>query len=743
MNPAVTSTLAAASPGEAASRVVETLATWAWQASWQGAVLAILVAMLLKLVGNRLSPGWRFALWGLVLVRLAVPPVIEVEWAIRGAAPDAPRPASRVGVGAPVARPDPLAAQAASRSSPIQPRNRTVTPTPSASAVAPAAPAPMRPSGDWARLRTWAAWTWAAGALLLALRVGWSSVRLAQAVRRTTPITDPRLLDLLRTCCAEAGVDVHRMPALRSLPAGGGPALVGFRRPTILLPPQVIETMSDDQLRLILLHELAHVRRRDILVNWAGTLVAVLHWPNPAAWLVLERMRYERELACDEFVLRAGHTPGAAGDRGAYARTIVRLAEALSGGGGGPVGVGRAAVPIGAVGILEGKTQLQRRLQMIARFDAKSRRWPAVAAGLGILVGALALSGATRAADKPAGGAARSDTPADRAPTKPSGGGPAATSATTRPAGGAAVPARSELSPEGHKALTQLLALPSPPTQSDLDQALRSLWELRGKQAIVVGNAVTNQNALSAQFRADETAIREAVDAAVRERHWGAKKGDQPTRAAAADDPASVRTAEKLKKPVQIQFEGQTLADALEFLRDAAGVDILVQWAQLEAAGLERNSPVTLKLREPTPVDAALGLMFRTLPVKLQFEIDKGAVVVGTADQVTNEVTRVYDVSDLVMAHPEPAPGAFGGGGGGGGPVLMPDDVAQLTRLIVSTVQPDTWRDAGGSLGSITSFKGKLVIKSSESVHKEVAQLLEMLRDTPPGKKPTPAAKQP
>jgi len=81
--------------------------------------------------------------------------------------------------------------------------------------------------------------------------------------------------------------------------------------------------------------------------------------------------------------------------------------------------------------------------------------------------------------------------------------------------------------------------------------------------------------------------------------------------------------------------------------------------------------------------------------------------------------------------------GMFGGGGGGGSPmaVVVPDEVAQLTRLITTTVQPDTWREAGGSSGSITSFKGKLVIKATEPVHKEVSQLLEMLRETPGGKK--------
>src|SRR5438445_9552318 len=64
--------------GEAAWRLAEALATWAWRASWEGAALARLVGVVLALVGPNLSRGWRFGLWALVLVRLAMPAVVEV-----------------------------------------------------------------------------------------------------------------------------------------------------------------------------------------------------------------------------------------------------------------------------------------------------------------------------------------------------------------------------------------------------------------------------------------------------------------------------------------------------------------------------------------------------------------------------------------------------------------------------------------------------------------------------------------
>jgi hypothetical protein len=458
---------------------------------------------------------------------------------------------------------------------------------------------------------------------------------------------------MLDECCREMAIT--RPPHVRELPAAGGaPALVGFLHPSVLLPVHVLDEMGDEELRLILMHELAHVKRRDVLVNWLGTFVAVVHWPNPAAWGVLWRMRVERELACDELVLRAG--------RGAvYARTIVRLVEALS-----SVSV---AVPTGgAVGILEGKAQIQRRLLMIARFDAKRRRWPAVAAGLSLIVGALALAGATRAADPV------KDPPDNKTQAVKSTADNKTTSATT-----------------------------ATPTEAPGDP---------------------ND---AAQSKPKPPARAQTVTFTV-------------TPASPEDDQASARTREKLKKPLaKVDFNGQALADVIEFLRDAAGVDILVEWAALDQNGIPRDAPVTIQLREATSVDAVLQLMFRSMGLGLQYEVDKGVVVIGPSSHQATAVTRVYDVSDLVASSPPPVPGAFGAPApavpGTEGVMVDMSDVGQLIRLIMSTVEPNSWREAGGELGSITFFKNKLVIKTSESVHKEITSLLEMLREKPSGKR--------
>jgi beta-lactamase regulating signal transducer with metallopeptidase domain len=535
----------------------------------------------------------------------------------------------------------------------------------------PAAPA----RSWWDAARRYLVGVWLAGVVLLGARVAWSSVRLGRAVRRMAVIGEGPVRELLRACCDE--FRIRRAPELRELPGAGAPALVGFWRPRVLLPAQVLGRLGEDELRLILMHELAHVKRRDVLLNWAATLVAVVHWLNPAAWLVVWRMRVEREMACDEMVLRAGRGE-------AYGRTIVRLAEALSASGVSAVAVARVAPPAGAVGILEGRAQLQRRLLMIARYDAKRRRGPVVAMGLAMVIGGAALTGVTRAGDE------RSKSPTTDKPK------------TTVERGAAFAP--------GAPGAGGLPGRPGGPSEPALTPPADYGPAARGVPAGAPGRP-------PAGAAANPTAAMGGIP--------GAAAG-AVTRSP-EEEKANAQTAELLKRPIaDIKFEGQALSDVVDYFRDVTKVDILVEWPALEQMGVTRDAPVTLRLREPTPADAVLTLMFRAMGDDLRYEIDKGVVVIGPSSKRPAVVVRVYDVGEL-LSNDAAAPS---GPTGSPGWTAEAADAAALTHLIQATVEPDAWQEGGGP-GTITVFKNKLVVKASESVHKEIASLLEMLRDKP------------
>ena len=98
------------------------------------------------------------------------------------------------------------------------------------------------------------------------------------------------------------------------------PILLGIVRPMILLPPAALTGWSQEQIEMVVLHELAHVRRWDNLVNLLQRIIESLLFFHPAVWLVSRWIRAERECCCDAVVVAQ------TGQRLAYAKTLAALA---------------------------------------------------------------------------------------------------------------------------------------------------------------------------------------------------------------------------------------------------------------------------------------------------------------------------------------------------------------------------------------------------------------------------------
>jgi beta-lactamase regulating signal transducer with metallopeptidase domain len=400
---------------------------WMLRATWQAGVLAILVLLAIALLRRRLSARGRCLLWSIVLARLLLPPLPEwrptlwpslhtplavTDAITRPQSPTDRQPSQIIEpqtqpLPTPFVQPHQIDEQ---RVAELRAELAAMPDDPVDSAMAgnvqpipPAAPTLASRISTIAAIAWRAApWLWLGGVVALTARVVWASTRLARAVRKLLPVQDAPFFALARQCAAEMGL--RRLPMICAADDLPGPALAGVWRPRLLVPRHVLASFPQSELRLMLLHELAHVRRRDVLANWLLYALQVLHWFNPVLRAALRRARADRELACDETVLatsRRGSRAAALDDRRAYGHALLRLAEHFSC---APAPAPAALPAAGAVGILEDQRHLERRIVMILRFNPTSSRWPAIVAGGALLLAGIALTDAAEpaAAPKPA-----------------------------------------------------------------------------------------------------------------------------------------------------------------------------------------------------------------------------------------------------------------------------------------------------------------------------------------------------
>ncbi len=346
--------------------------TWLLRASLQASVLIGLVLAAQGLLGRRGSARWRHALWLLVWVRLVLPAAPGASWSLSnlteaalahlGAAHgDAAPGSAATGTGEPVtvrAGRLPLGGFA----------------------PAPAAQVPRHHAGGAWRPQLVGALMilWGAGAAALLLRLLACNVRFHRRLRRSSRRPPRELLSVLASCRAE--MHVRRRVEAVETDAVRTPALFGLLRTRLLLPPGLGEALTEPQLRHVLRHELAHVKRGDAAIDWLAAVLAAVHWFNPLVWLALRRMRSDREPACDETVLaRRG-----ARDARAYGQTVLELLASPA----------RRARPAGVIGVAEDTRQIRRRIQMIASFRPASRWRGILGTAVMLLLAAAALTNA-------------------------------------------------------------------------------------------------------------------------------------------------------------------------------------------------------------------------------------------------------------------------------------------------------------------------------------------------------------
>jgi beta-lactamase regulating signal transducer with metallopeptidase domain len=200
-----------------------------------------------------------------------------------------------------------------------------------------------------------------------------SAVRLHRMARQATPVCPDGALPALPQN-GDGSQLGGRSAELCTSTEVTRPSVFGFFRPRILIPQDLIERLSPQELQLVVQHEMEHLRRADDWSNLLQKVALVLFPLNPALYWVERRLCSERELACDDHVLRTSAS------RKAYAICLTRLAEYSI------VSRGLSLV----LGAWERHSELARRIRRILLRPAKSMRGlPATIASVALVLAAL------------------------------------------------------------------------------------------------------------------------------------------------------------------------------------------------------------------------------------------------------------------------------------------------------------------------------------------------------------------
>lgn len=147
---------------------------------------------------------------------------------------------------------------------------------------------------------------WVGGLFFCLLRTVWLQYLLVRTLRRSILFDNQKWTRAAADAAQSLGF--HRSVQLRRLDRAQSPMVTGIFR-TIVLLPEDAALWSSARCRLVLLHELAHAKRHDILTQTIAGVVCALFWFNPICWIGLLQMRKLQELACDDLVLASGQRP--------------------------------------------------------------------------------------------------------------------------------------------------------------------------------------------------------------------------------------------------------------------------------------------------------------------------------------------------------------------------------------------------------------------------------------------------
>ena len=345
------------------------------------ATLLLLLAGALSWSLRRVSAGLRHLVWSAAIVAVIALPVLTVASPWRLTVGLLPPPAAPAGGAMKVA--------GAAATPAIGTQTALAAPRPSTGSVESASGTPSTPavpsSQGWSLGQKLLA-LWLLGALLVVVRLALGALVVSRVIRSATPLETPEWQRPLIEIADRLALP--RLPGLFLSARLPMPFACGLFRASIVLPSEAA-AWSDRRRRAVLCHELAHLRRMDLVVNTLAHCALAVYWFHPLMWVAVRRLRIESERACDDLVLGTGTRASE------YADHLLEIVRSVP----------RRATPVAVLPLAE-RGEFEGRVLAIlergARREPASLRGAVTTLALGLLlVGPLAALAPVRRAGAP------------------------------------------------------------------------------------------------------------------------------------------------------------------------------------------------------------------------------------------------------------------------------------------------------------------------------------------------------
>ncbi|MFB8328976.1 M56 family metallopeptidase [Bacillus wiedmannii] len=321
---------------------------WLIETSLMASILVGFILCIKILFRNKLTPRWQYMLWIVLMIRLLLPWSPDSSYSIYSLLSYSSSVSEVIQKNTP--SPENTVNDEMQHTVELESNSKTV--------IKNSEPEVNVSSEQQTTLSLYkvALYVWLAGVIILVVMTFITNRRLYSYIKKQPDITDEQVVTVFNRC--KQSMKIKKAVSLRLAGKIASPTVFSFFRPKVLLSKKHMKVLNEQQLQYVFYHELAHIKRNDIAVNWIMYSLILLNWFNPILWYAYFCMREDQELACDAYALTFIDKE----EKIAYGHTIITLLEHYS-----------YQAP-SLANLSRNKRTLKRRIIMIKKFQKKSYR---------------------------------------------------------------------------------------------------------------------------------------------------------------------------------------------------------------------------------------------------------------------------------------------------------------------------------------------------------------------------------